>query len=124
MTKKSEPLDPQRLLPMRPPDFQVLLILADGDLHAYGISKAVEKEPSGGVRLEIGSLYRMLARMLTAGLIEEPEHRRAGNGREARRRYYRITRFGRRVAEAEARRLRDVIELARKHKFLPDPHGG
>ena len=108
----------QRLLPLRPADLQVLLILGDGALHAYGISKAVQRQPGGRVRLEIGSLYRTLNRMRTEGLIDESDVRDTGpQGQE--RRTYRITRFGRTVASAEAERLRQVVAVARDRKFLP-----
>lgn len=109
--------DPRDQLPLAPADFQVLLILAEGPLHAYGISKAVEDQPDTQVRLEIGSLYRMLNRMLTSGLIAD-----AGDGPKgpaARRRAFRITPYGRRVARAEAQRLERVVDTARARKFLP-----
>ena len=115
--------DPRSLLPLPPADFQVLLILASGPLHPYGISKAVQEQPRGAVRLEIGSLYRMLNRMKTADLIEEAEAGDAGVGPAARRRVFCITPFGRRVARAEARRLEAVIDVARQQKFLPQTRG-
>jgi DNA-binding PadR family transcriptional regulator len=111
--------DPRDLLPLPSQDFQVLLTLAEGPRHAYGLAKAVESQPAGGVRLEIGSLYRILARLTTLGLIEEgPAGVGRPTGHEARRRYYRLTTFGRRVAEAEAARLQAVLKLARRHKLV------
>lgn len=129
--------DPEQLLPLKPQDLQVLLTLSERPLHAYGIAKAVDEERRGTVRLQIGSLYRMLARMLTAGLIEEVDDDGATGGDDAdaagqgsdpagpgaRRRTYRITGFGRRVAGAEARRLRAVVEIARERRILPDTAG-
>jgi len=108
------------LLPLPSHDFQVLLTLAEAPRHAYGLAKAVEEQPDGGVRLEIGSLYRILARLTTAGLIEEgTPPGRGGGGHEARRRYYQLTAFGREVATAEATRLQAVLRLARRHNIVP-----
>src|SRR5262249_40942398 len=88
---------------LKPADFHILLSLADGPLHGYGIMKEVERESAGSVRLEIGSLYRQLARMLDEGLIED------ASGDE-RRRYYRITRLGRRMLKTEAERLAGLVD--------------
>ena len=121
MARPTTKPDPKDALPLAPADFQVLLILADGPLHPYGISKAVEEQPDAQVRLEIGSLYRMLNRMMTSGLIDD-----AGEGPKgpaARRRSFRITPYGRRVARAEARRLEKVVSAARARKFLPQTGG-
>lgn len=111
-------VDPSELLPLPSRDFQVLVSLAESPQHAYGLSKAVADQPTGGVRLEIGSLYRILARLTTIGVIEPYEPRASAEGHEARRRYYRLTPFGRRVAEAEAARLQSVLRLARRQKLL------
>ena len=98
---------------LKPADFHVLLALADGPLHGYGIMKEVERESGGEVRLEIGSLYRLLGRLLDDGLLEE------GDGDE-RRRYYRISRLGRRLLKAEAERLAGLVDLIRARKLLPE----
>lgn len=124
MTKDREPSEPQDLLPLAPSDFQVLLLLAEGPLHPYGISKAVEEHPEQGVELGIGSLYRMLNRMMSVGLIEEVDDEEARRGPAARRRVFRITGFGQRVARAEARRLEAVVDAARAHDFLPQDRSG
>ena len=110
--------DPRDLLPLPSHDFQVLLSLADAPRHAYGMAKAVEGQ-AGGVRLEIGSLYRILARLTADGVIEDYLPAGGAEGHEARRRYYRLTTFGRRVARAEAMRLEDVVKAARRQKLLP-----
>ena len=124
MSNKPEATDPRTLLPLQAADFQVLLILANGPLHPYGLSKAVEGQPGGHVRLEIGSLYRMLNRMMATRLIEEADGASAeAQGPAARRRVFRITKFGRRVARAEARRLEAVLDAAREQKFLPQARG-
>jgi len=98
---------------LKPADFHILLALAQGPRHGYGLMKEVEHESNGGVRLEIGSLYRLLGRLLDNGLIEEAEE-------DDRRRYYRISRLGRRVLKAEAERLAGLVELSRARKLLPE----
>ena len=98
---------------LKPSDFHVLLALADGPLHGYGIMKEVERESGGEVRLEIGSLYRLLGRLLDDGLLEEADG-------DERRRYYRISRLGRRVLRAEAERLAGLVDLVRARKLLPE----
>ncbi len=109
-----------RLLPLKPADFQVLMVLSDGPMHAYGISKAVEDQLKGRVRLEIGSLYRMMGRLMANGLIEDIGDGSEGLSPRDRRRSYRITEFGRQVAQAEARRLRDVLEVARSKNLIAE----
>jgi DNA-binding PadR family transcriptional regulator len=102
-------------LPLKPADFHVLLALSDGPRHGYGIMKDVERESAGEVRLEIGSLYRLLDRMLDEGLLEgfaQPD--------DERRRYFRITRLGRRVLRSEARRLESLVALMRARNLLPE----
>lgn len=112
------PTDPRELLPLPPHDLHVLLALLDNPRHAYGLSAAVD-EADGDVRLEIGSLYRILSRLTAQGVIEDFDPPPDAAGHEARRRYYRITPYGRRVAGAEAERLVSVVRLARRHRLLP-----
>jgi DNA-binding PadR family transcriptional regulator len=99
-------------LPLKPADFHILLALSSGPLHGYGIMKEVERESGGEVRLEIGSLYRLLGRLLNDGLLEI-------GASDGRRRYYALTRFGRKVLMAEARRLEGLVDIMRAHKLLP-----
>jgi DNA-binding PadR family transcriptional regulator len=98
---------------LKPADFHILLALAGGPRHGYGIMKEVERESGGGVRLEIGSLYRLLGRLLDAGLIEDAES-------DDRRRYYRINRSGRRALKSEAERLAGLVDLVRARRLLPE----
>ena len=98
--------------PLKPADFHILLALSQCPLHGYRIMKEVEQGSDGNVRLEIGSLYRMLARLLDAGLIEEAES-------DERRRFYRLSRLGRRVLKSEAARLASLVEKFRERKLLP-----
>lgn len=92
-------------------DFQLLLVLSDGERHAYGIARAVEAQERGRVPLELGSLYRMLSRLEEWGLIEEDPVARPSPSGPARK-VYRITSLGRRVARAEMVRLREVLAEA------------
>jgi DNA-binding PadR family transcriptional regulator len=104
---------------LRATDLHVLLVLGDGPLHPYGISKAAD-DVGGRVALEIGSLYRTLNRLRAEGLIEPTTTTERGpQGQE--RRTWRLTDFGRAVAQAEAERLREVLEAARSRNLLRDP---
>ena len=98
---------------LKPADFHILLALAGEPRHGYGLMKEVERESGGMVRLEIGSLYRLLARLVEGGMIEEAEE-------DERRRYYRLSRQGRRVLKIEAERLARLVELSRARKLLPE----
>jgi len=111
--------DIQRLLPLTPTVFHMLLALADGEKHGYGIMRAVEKETQGQMQIRTGSLYGSIRRMIEAGLIEETNERPDPELDDERRRYYRITPFGRAVAKAEARRLAQLVKLARESGFVP-----
>jgi DNA-binding PadR family transcriptional regulator len=116
------PSDPREHLPLPPHDFHILLALLEAPQHAYGLSRSVD-EDDGRLTLEIGSLYRILSRLSAAGLIESAAAPAGeAGGHEARRKYYRITPLGRRVAAAEAQRLDAVLRLARRHKLL-QPRG-
>jgi DNA-binding PadR family transcriptional regulator len=110
--------DVDRLLPLRPDTFQILLTLAGGERHGYGITQDIAGRTSARMRLEPGNLYRSLRTMLDDGLIEESERRPAPDLDDERRRYYRITPLGRRVAAAEIARLEAVIADAKAKKWL------
>lgn len=99
---------------LKPADFHILLVLNEGDLHGYGLMKEVEVQSQGRVRLEVGSLYRLIGRLRSQGLIE-----RAGSPeKDSRRRDYRITDRGRAALELEVERLREVAELLREKRLL------
>ena len=104
-------MDAHNHLPLKPADFHILLTLLDGPLHGYGIMKEVERESGGEVHLEIGSLYRLLGRLLNDGLLE------MGDG-DGRRQYYSLSRLGRKVLKAEAQRLAGLVDLMRARKLL------
>jgi DNA-binding PadR family transcriptional regulator len=109
---------PDAHLPLTPQAFQILLSLADRDLHGYAIILDVRERSGGEVNLTASTLYAALQRMLDAGMIEEVlTHRREGD--DPRRRYYSLTRYGRDVARAEARRLERLTDMARRKRLLP-----
>lgn len=111
-------LRPQNLLPLTPVVFEILLALADRELHGYGIMLEVERRTGGATKLGPGTLYGSIKRMFAAGLVEESGERPDPALDDERRRYYRLTRFGRRVAGAEARRLERQVRQAREKRVL------
>jgi DNA-binding PadR family transcriptional regulator len=110
-------MDPESLLPLPTATFHILMALADEDRHGYAIIQDVEARTNGELRLSAGTLYRSIQRMLEQGLITEPRQRPAPDEDDERRRYYRITPFGVAVAKAEARRLEQLLRLARASGF-------
>jgi DNA-binding PadR family transcriptional regulator len=112
-------MDTSSLLPLPPVTFHILLALAEQDRHGYAIIQDVERRTDGELKLEAGTLYRSIHRMLEQGLIEETLSRPTPEQDDERRRYYRITKFGVAVARAEARRLAQLVKLARKSGFAP-----
>jgi DNA-binding PadR family transcriptional regulator len=111
---------PEHLLPLQPATFHILLALADDDRHGYGIIQDVAARTNGSLRLSPGTLYRSIQRMLEQGLLVEVKERPAAPDDDERRRYYRITPLGRLVAEAEARRLVQLVDMARAARFVPE----
>ena len=107
------------LLPLPPATFHILLALADGDRHGYAIIQDVEARTNGELRLSAGTLYRSIQRMLEQGLLVETRDRPAPHEDDERRRYYRITALGTAVAKAEARRLTQLVRMARAAGFAP-----
>ena len=102
---------PEGFLPLKPHWFHVLLSLADGEQHGYGIMQEVLVRTGGKVRLWPATLYGTLKRLMDAELIEESAVRPAPAEDDARRRYYRLTRLGRRVLAAESARLEDLVRV-------------
>lgn len=107
------------LLPLPPATFHILIALAGEDLHGYAIIQDVAARTGGEIKLSAGTLYRSVQRMLEQGLIAETSDRPAPEDDDERRRYYRITPFGRAAARAEARRMTDLLEQARVSGILP-----
>jgi DNA-binding PadR family transcriptional regulator len=110
--------DPEELLPLTPAVFHILLALADGELHGYGIMKEVETHTQGQVKMGPGTLYGSIKRMLAANLIEETDERPDPTLDDDRRRYYRLTKSGQRVLTAEAQRLAQAVRVAQAKKLL------
>ncbi len=111
--------DPASLLPLPNAAFHILLAVADEDRHGYAIIQDVAARTSGALKLSPGTLYRSIQRMLEQGLLVEPRQRPAPELDDERRRYYRITPFGRAVAEAESSRMSQLVRMARARGFAP-----
>lgn len=109
----------ERLLPLPPAVFQILVALADQDRHGYAIMQDVAARTDGRMKLSPGTLYGSIKRMLDDGLIVEAEERPDPDEDDERRRYYRLTRFGRDVAQAEADRLATLLRQARAAGLSP-----
>jgi DNA-binding PadR family transcriptional regulator len=105
--------DVDALLPLPPVTFHILIALAREDRHGYAIMQDVEERTGGKLRLGAGTLYRSIQRLLEQGLIAETRERPAPELDDERRRYYRITPFGAAVARGEARRMSELLVMAR-----------
>ena len=122
MTPDAGRRSPDALLPLKSVDFLILLTLARAERHGYGIMQDLERQTDGAVRLEAGSLYRSMRRFLEEGLVAESGRRPVRELDDERRRYYRLTAFGRRVLSAEALRLRWLVREAEALRVIePDP---
>jgi DNA-binding PadR family transcriptional regulator len=110
-----------RLNPLPAAAFQILMSLADDDLHGYEIMRRVEEQTDGRTRLGPGTLYNSIQALLEAGFIAEVASRGEG-GNDARRRYYHLTAAGRKAARDEAERLADLLRVARAKKILRGGH--
>lgn len=108
-----------RFLPLPTAVFHILVALADRPRHGYSIMQDVAARTGGKVRLSAGTLYSAIRRMLEQGLIEELRDSPDPASDDERRRYYRLTRLGREVAVAEARRLSDLLGQARATGLIP-----
>jgi DNA-binding PadR family transcriptional regulator len=110
----------EAFLPLPTATLHILLALADEDRHGYAVIQDVAERTDGALRLSAGTLYRSIQRMLEDGLIVEPRERPSPEEDDERRRYYRITPLGRAVAKAEARRLADLLRMARAAGLAPE----
>jgi len=108
----------RKLDPLPSAAFQILLSLVGEDLHGYGIMREVEDQTEGRMRLGPGTLYSSIQTLLEAKLIEELDRREDAKLGHERRRYYRLTSAGRKLARAEAERLADLLRVARVKKLL------
>ena len=114
MAQILDPQNPASQLPRKPDLFQILLALEEGERHGYGIIKEVERSTDGQIRLEPSPLYRRLKRLLDSGIIEEADKRPVPELDDERRRYYRLTDYGRQLVAAEAQRL---VKLAASERI-------
>jgi len=115
---------PEEFLPLTPAMFHILLALADKERHGYHIMREVDERTSGSVKLGPGTLYGSIKRMIADGLVEELHERPDPELDDERRRYYRLTDLGFRVATAEAQRLEQMVRSARAKKLLPRAKAG
>lgn len=117
--------NPDEFLPLTPAVFNILLALADGEKHGYGIMQEVETNTKGQMLMGPGTLYGSIKRMLQADLIEESDERADPEMDDQRRRYYKLTSLGRRTLRMEAERLAAQVKIARaKNIFAMEALGG
>ena len=119
MTRSKTPAED--LLPLTPVVLHILVALADGARHGYGIAQDVEELTEGQVRLGPGTLYGSLLRMVKTGLIDHAAASSRSDADDERRRYYRITAFGRKTLDLELERMRRVVAYARRKELLRLP---
>ncbi len=108
----------RKLDPLPYAAFQIMLALADGDLHGYAIMRQVEEQTGRRLRLGPGTLYGSIQALLEGKLIEEVERPEDAEVHQERRRYYRLTAAGRKLARSEAEKMADVLRVARTRKIL------
>jgi DNA-binding PadR family transcriptional regulator len=112
---------PESYLPLTPAVLDIMVALGDEELHGYAIMQEVRRRTDGQRRLAPGTLYRSLKQMEQRGWVAQSEERPEPSLDDERRRYYRLTEFGRRVALAEVERLEDLVGAARLKGFIPSP---
>jgi len=115
---KDEVAQTEDTVALTPAVFQILLALADGERHGYGIMREVALRTDGATRLGAGTLYRSIKRLLGEGLIAESDARPDPALDDERRRYYRLTVSGRRAVSMEAQRLAQLVGMARAKRVL------
>ena len=110
--------DPQKHLPLSPQIFHILLTLADGEKHGYAIMRDIAESTNGRIKILPGTLYTIIKRMLTDGWIEEAIERPDPKYDDERRRYYRLSQLGQRIARLEAERLAELVQASRANGLL------
>lgn len=110
--------EPESFLPLPRDTFQILVSMADRERHGYSVMQDVAERTDGALRLSPSTLYASIKRLLGQGLIEELDERPDPANDDERRRYYRLTPIGRRVAISEARRLERLLADARASGLL------
>ncbi|HZW93327.1 MAG TPA: PadR family transcriptional regulator [Candidatus Eremiobacteraceae bacterium] len=111
-------VDSQKFLPLKTHWFHIMLSLAGGEQHGYGMMQEVLQRTNGKVRLWPATLYGSIKRLMEAELIEESDERPAPELDDARRRYYRLTTLGRRVLDAECERLQELVRIIRVKQVM------
>src|SRR5262244_3279123 len=119
MPVRNSDIDPGSLLPLPSAAFHILVALADGDRHGYAIMQDVATGTGGRLKLNPGTLYTTIRRLLEQGLVVELDERPDPEEDDERRRYYRLTDMGRDVAKAEAARLQQALAFARQAGLTP-----
>jgi DNA-binding PadR family transcriptional regulator len=109
---------PESLLPLKPVELLVLTMLSAGERHGYGIRQDIIEHTRGAIALEAGNLYRTIRRLETDGLLDESSRRPSAQTDDERRRYYRLSPFGRRVLAAELERLRALVRLGEERRVI------
>jgi DNA-binding PadR family transcriptional regulator len=110
---------PEDYLPLTPAVLDIMVALGDDELHGYAIMQEVRRRTDGRRRLAPGTLYRSLKQMEQRGWVAQSEERPEPGLEDERRRYFRLTEFGRRVALAEVERLEGLVGAARSKGFIP-----
>ena len=118
------PPDLHQRLPLSPAAFSILLALKEGEKHGYAILRAASEQADGTPKLLPGTLYNLLKRMLEYGWIVELDERPDPELDDERRRYYRLTAVGEKIAALEAGRLDSLVRTARQRGLLPDAEQG
>ena len=122
MPKTSQAPPPEDFLPLKPVEFLILMTVAAGERHGYGIMLDIAERTGGSVRLEAGGLYRSIRRLLADKLLTESPRRPASDLDDERRRYYALSPLGKRVVAAEALRLRALVREAEATRIIdPEP---
>ena len=114
MPARNSDIDPESLLPLPQAAFHILVALAQGDRHGYAIMQDVAAGTGGNLKVNPGTLYTTIRRLLEQGLVIELDERPDPEEDDERRRYYRLSDLGRQVAKAEAARLRQTLAFARQ----------
>jgi len=119
MPTRNASFNPESLLPLPSAAFHILVALAEGDRHGYAIMQDVAAGTGGRLKLNPGTLYTTIRRLLEQGLVVELDERPDPEEDDERRRYYRLTDMGRDVAKAEAARLQQALAFARQAGLTP-----
>jgi DNA-binding PadR family transcriptional regulator len=108
------------LLPLKPNDYHILLVLLEGECHGYRIAKEIRQQTGGQIRLEAGNLHRTIQKLIRQGLVEPTEQRPAPESDDERRRYFTITSLGRRVLAADTARMKALVESPQARTMITE----